>query len=59
LSILRKAAAAGIKTGTWSLNELTSSLKTPEESALIGTLARLSEALERTLDQRKPSQLAG
>jgi arginyl-tRNA synthetase len=58
LSILRKAAAAGIKTETWSLKDLTSSLKTVEESALIGTLARFSEALERTLDQRKPSQLA-
>ncbi|MBU6154536.1 MAG: arginine--tRNA ligase [Bdellovibrionales bacterium] len=58
LSILRRAKAAGFSATSADTKELMETLVKPEESALIGTLARFSEALERTLDQRKPSQLA-
>ncbi len=58
LSILRRAKAAGFSATSADAKELVETLVKPEESALIGTLARFSEALERTLDQRKPSQLA-
>ncbi len=59
LSILRKAGDAAVRAKSAPLSSLVSQLKTPEETSLLGTLARFSEALDRTLDQRKPSQLAG
>jgi arginyl-tRNA synthetase len=62
LSILRKAgSAAESLSGTPDavLSRLfIEKIKTQEESRLMGTLARFSEGLDRTLEQRKPSQLA-
>ncbi len=57
LSILRKAGVD--KTAEISINPdlYLKKLNKPEELLLIRTLARFGEALERTLDTRKPSQL--
>jgi arginyl-tRNA synthetase len=57
LSILRKSEVTSndiLATESVTLHE---KLQAPEEFRLIGTLARFPEALDRALDQRKPSQL--
>lgn len=55
LSILKKA---GMQTGSApDATLLEARLTAPEEILLIRTLGRFTEALDRTLDQRKPSQL--
>jgi arginyl-tRNA synthetase len=56
LSILRKAGAAFEQKST-DLYLLKAKITRPEEGALLATLARFTEALDRTLDLRKPSQL--
>ena len=57
LSILRKSGMSSEQIQSTSSSLLHGNLKTPEECRLIGTLARFPEALDRALDQRKPSQL--
>jgi arginyl-tRNA synthetase len=57
LSILRRSAMTSEQIQTTPASLLHEKLKAPEESRLIGTLARFPEALDRALDQRKPSQL--
>lgn len=57
LSILRKAGLDPERIRSTPLATLTHEIKTREELRLIGTLARYPEALERTLDLRKPSML--
>ncbi|MBU6155212.1 MAG: arginine--tRNA ligase [Bdellovibrionales bacterium] len=58
LSILRKSGLDEPVISGVSGPALLRNIKTPEETRLMGTIARFSEALDRTLDQRKPSQLA-
>lgn len=54
LSILKKA---GPGAGIPEVPLLEGKITAPEEILLIRTLGRFAEALDRTLDQRKPSQL--
>jgi arginyl-tRNA synthetase len=56
-SMLRKANVDLKMIQTASKELLSAQIKAPEELLLIRTLARFGETLERTLDQRKPSQL--
>jgi arginyl-tRNA synthetase len=57
LSILRKSGARLPEIQNTPLSVLQRELRTPEELRLVGTLARYPEALERTLELRKPSML--
>ncbi|MBC7396231.1 MAG: arginine--tRNA ligase [Bdellovibrionales bacterium] len=57
LSILRKAGVDKENSPEPIASLYSSKLGKPEEFLLIRTLARFGETLERTLDQRKPSQL--
>ena len=57
LSILRKAGADPEKVRQTPESTLVAKLGTLEEARLLGTLARYAEALDRSLDLRKPSQL--
>ncbi len=57
LSIMRKAGIELEKIKLTPVSTLVAQIVTQEEANLIGTLARFTETLDRTLDQRKPSQL--
>ncbi len=57
-SILRKAELQGFVHPERQAIEESSGLDTPEEIFLLKTLGKFPSTLERTLDQRKPSQLA-
>jgi arginyl-tRNA synthetase len=57
LSILRKSGYELAKIRETPLPVLLREIRSREELRLIGTLARFPEALERTLDLRKPSML--
>ncbi len=57
LSILRKSGEAIGTIAKTPLSVLRSKLESPEETRLLGTLARFEEHLDRTLELRKPSQL--
>jgi arginyl-tRNA synthetase len=56
-SMLRKGGIDLATVQSISKDALGAQIKAPEELLLIRTLARFGETLERTLDQRKPSQL--
>ena len=57
LSILRKSEMSLDQIRQIPLTVLQDQIQTQEELRLLGTLARFPEALERTLDLRKPSML--
>ena len=57
LSILRKSGVSPVSELTVNLSALDSKIEKQEELMLIKTLGRFAETLDRTLDQRKPSQL--
>ncbi len=57
LSILRKSGVSPVSELTANLSVLDSKIEKQEELMLIKTLGRFAETLDRTLDQRKPSQL--